>query len=442
MNKPLVQFHPKLPKLSSNERKVLELLIEAGKLITPIYELQENHAYPGSNFYPANVSKEEVEKAARKNPNILSPYTVVERQNGKLVPIPYHVKYEKLLKPIAKKLEQAASFTTNKELGSRLVKQAKTLLDGSYEEAQIYWMSMRPYILDINIGPIERYNDKLFFIKTAYQAWVGVMDEENTQKLVKYKDIILSARRKVLMPSEKVDYYDKVQIRVDDLVLLSGLISRTKFVGVNLPNDPTLMGKYGSEITIFEQNNELRNKDNLAIFNEIFSKEFRKQFTQQDLKMGSLYSTALHELAHTYIRYRDSEARLKDLFPIIDELGATVMGIKVCGSLLLKDIATPTQLESIMLAYMCRSFHNILNESNNPSKLHYTIGGAIYINYLIESGAVKKAGNISWPNFTKMFFAISELAAILERLLSMGTRKDAEGFIKKYGKLERLQRFS
>lgn len=442
MKKPLVLFNPKLPKLSKSEKQVLNLLIEAGKMITPIYEEQENHKLSWNNFYPHNVTKEEIEKAARSNPDILSPYTIVEKKNGQFVAIPYHEKYVRLLKPISEKLNQASQVADNKEFAKRLRTQAKALLDGSYEEASIYWMSMKPYKLDINIGPVERYDDQLFFIKTAYQAWVGVMDEENTKKLVQYKNVILSARRKTLMPSGKVDYYDKVQMRVDNLLLLSGLVARTKFVGVNLPNDPNLMERYGSEITIFSQTNQIRHKANMDIFNKIFSKEFRKQFTPKDLEMGSLSSTALHELAHTYIRYRDSETRLKDLFPIVDELGATVMGIKVCGSLLLKDIATPKQLESIMLAYMCRSFHNILNESESPSKLHYTIGGAIYINYLLESGAVQVATGVSWPNFTKMFYAISELAAILERLLSMGTRKDAEGFIKRYGKLEKVQRLS
>ncbi len=441
MSKPLILFKPNISKLTKNEKQVLDILVEAGKLIAPLYLLQENHQYPGANFYPKDVTKEEIEKAVKKDPTILSPYTVIERQNNKLVAVPYHVKYQKFLEPVVFKLQEAAQKTNNKEFAKRLQKQAEALLDGGYDEAAIYWMSMKPYKLDINIGPIERYNDQLFFVKTSYQAWVGVMDEENTKRIIKYKDIILSARRRVLMPSEKIYYYDKVQTRVDDLVLLSGLIARTLFVGVNLPNDPNLMNKYGSEITLFKQTNKIRNEKNLAIFNRIFSPEFRKLFSRQDLEEGSLYSTALHELAHTYLRYRDSEMRLKELFPIIDELGATIMGIKVCGSLFLKDIATTKQLESIMLAYLCRSFHNVLIDKDNKSKMHYILGGAIFINYLFETGAIKEAGGISWPNFTKMYVSIDELASVLERLLSQGTREDAEKFIEKYGETKKLHKF-
>ena len=52
MDKPLVEFKPKLSGLTANQRKVLNLLVEAAKLIVPIYELQENKKSLGANFYP------------------------------------------------------------------------------------------------------------------------------------------------------------------------------------------------------------------------------------------------------------------------------------------------------------------------------------------------------------------------------------------------------
>lgn len=442
VSKPILLFKPTLTLLSENENQVLELLVEAGKLIVPIYIAQENHDQLGANFYPKGISKEEIEKVAKKDPKIFSPYTVVEKINGKLVAIPYHVKYANLLKPIADKLIEAAKVTDNKEFARRLLIQAKALFNGSYDEATIAWMKMKPYVLDINIGPVERYDDKLFFTKTSYQAWVGVMDEGTTKRARQFRDIILSARKHSLMSSEQVDFYDKVQIRVDDLLLFSGLIARTVFLGVDVPNDPNLMEKYGSEITIFNQANEYRFKHEvLPAFNRIFSVSFRKLFSIKDIELGTLYSTILHELGHVYLRYRDSEKRLKDLFPIIDELSAYVTGLKVGGYLLLKDVTNTKQLESMMVAFLARSFEMVLYEKDNRSKYHYMLGGAIFINYLFENGAIQETGGVSWPNFTKMFFSLSELAVILDRILSCGTRADAESFIKKYGNIKKLQRF-
>src|SRR3989344_897061 len=413
MNKPILLFNPTLPLLSKNEREVLDLLIEAGKLIAPIYLEQENTNEPGANFYPQGVSREEIEKAARKDPAILSPFTVVEKIGGKLVAIPYHIKYAELLKPVADKLIEAAKLTDNKEFAKGLEIQAKALLDGSYDEATVSWINMKSYVLDINIGPVERYDDRLFFTKTSYQAWVGVMDEGNTKRAVKYRDIIFSARRKVLIPSEKVDFYEKVQIRVDDAILFSGLIARTQFVSVNLPNDPHFMEKYGSEITIFKQAAQFRSKQEvLPAFNKLFAPSFKKLFSLGDLELGTLYSSVLHELAHVYLRYRHSEQNLRDLFPIIYELAAYVTGIRVCGFLLLKDVASTKQLESIMVAFLARSFNMVLYENDNSAIYHYMIGGAIFINYLLENEAIQEQGGVSWPNFTKMFFSVSELASI------------------------------
>lgn len=440
---PIIIFDTKLPNLSVNERKVLDLLVEAAKLIVPVYKEQENRNLPGANFYPHDTTCEEIEKSAKKNLDILSPYTVVERKEGRLVAIPYHEKYAQLLKPVADKLVQAANVTENKEFAERLKVQAKALLDGSYEKAAISWMTMKRYILDINIGPVERYDDKLCFVKTAYQAWVGVIDQKDTERFDVYKEVILSTRRKVAMASENFDYYDKVQVRIDDILLFTGLIARTKFVGVNLPNDPALMEQYGSEITIFKQMHHTRFETALwPVFNEIFASEFKKQFTAHELELGSVYLTALHELAHTYLRYRDSEKRLRDLFPVIDELAASVMGIKVCGSLLLKDIASTQQLESIMLSFVTRAYNFVLNEENKSERAQYVMGGAILLNFLFESGAIKRAGGVSWPNFMKMFVSLDELMTILGRILARGKRSDAEALIKKYGSFKTFHKGS
>ena len=246
-----------------------------------------------------------------------------------------------------------------------------------------------------------------------------------------------------LMASEKVDYYDKVQTRVDNVVIFAGLIARAQFIGVNLPNDVTLMEKHGSEITIFKEISDFRFKTYVwPSFEKIFSKEFKKLFTTNGVSEGHLYAVVLHELAHTFLRYRNSEKNLQDLFPIIDELSASVMGIKVCGSLLLKDILTQKQLESIMVAFTARCFSMALWEKDDPAKYHYTMGATIFLNYLFETGAIKEAGGISWPNFTKMFVSLDELASVLERLLSQGNRADAEAFIRRYGDSKKLKKLT
>ncbi len=429
----VIQFKPKLPKLSKTEMKVLGLLIEVGELIAPLYLQQENQKFMGANFYPHDASKKEIEEAAKKNPDILSPYTIVERVNGKLVATPYHVKYVKLLEPIADKLNQTASITQNKEFGKILKLQAKALLTGFYEEAIIARLKAKPYILDIYIGPDDHHDDQMFFAKASYQVWVGIVDLKATKTFSQYKELILSVRRKALIPSQIIGNTKQVKTRVEDVVLFSGLLAKTKFVGVNSPSDLSFVEKHGLEIVLFKQVNEQRVREQIVpTFEKIFSKQFRESFSLEDLKRGNMDYIALHELAHSYLHFKNANENLQELFPVIRELAATALGIRVCGSLLLKDLVTTKQLESMIVAFLCRSFYLAEEMKTEKSMLNYTVGGVIFINFMLESEALRQSKGMNIPNFMKIFVSLQELSSILEKLLSSGTRNDAEFFVKKY----------
>lgn len=426
MNETLIEFNPKLPRLSKNESQVLKLLVEAAKLIAPIYLEQEKQAL-------IKIDSKELEAAAKKDSAFLSPYTVVEKINGKLVAIPYHIKYAELLEPVVERLEKAASLTDNREFKRALKVQAKVLLDGNYAEATITWLKMNPYILDISIGPSEYHSTQPFSIKASYQAWVGVINSEGTEQLGRYKDTILTTERKALVPHERINNLKNVKAKVDNLVLFAGLMAKTRFIGVNLPMDIDIVEKYGSEITLFKEANDLRiDEQVIPTFRKIFPKSFRDGFSREDLSKGNLSYVVIHELAHSYLYYRNAAATLKDLFVAIYELAATVLGFRMAGTLLLEDVITSKQLESMIIAYICRSYYLINKERKNKVLANPTIGSTIFINFLLESGALKQADSLVIPNFMKIFVSLQELSYILEHLLSVGTGKDAEILIKKY----------
>lgn len=435
---PLIEFKPKLPKLSKNESKVLQFLVEAGRLVTPLYQLQENKQFLGANFYPPDATKEEIQKAAEQEPLLLSPYTVIERIDGKLVAIPYHIKYKDLLKPIAAKLDQASGLTDSKEFSRLLKLQAKALLDGSYEDAISASIKTEAYVLDIYIGPLN-YFSRIFAGKAAYQAWVGVLDIEGTKRLNSYKKVVFNASRKALGANYRVENFDNVKAKTIDEVLLSGLMARSRFVGLSLPMDTDWIEKYGSEVTIFNQANNLRlEKQIIPTFNNIFSPAFKEGFSSEDLRRASLRYVALHELAHNYLYYKDSAKNLQNLYPVIYELTATLLGMRIAGSLLLKDRITSKQLESMIVAFVSRSFDLIKKSKENKFMINYALGGAIFINFMLESGAIKQKGGIAITNFAKIFLSLHELSYMLERLLSSGTKEDAEVLIEKYGQVDNI----
>ena len=430
-------------ELSQKEKVLFGKLISAAELITPLYLKQKNNKHPGANFYPYDATKEEIERAARKNPAILSPYTFVERDKaGKLIAIPYHLKFKKELKPISELLEEAADLSEDKNFSLYLRSRAKSLLDGSYEKSEIIWLKTEPVKFGFIIGPIERYLDKLFFKKCAYQSWVGLLDEEKTKEAEKFKNAILAGRRKILSGSEKAEI-SKLGVRVDRTAIFSGLIADFMFAGTNLPNDVRLMEKHGSNLTIFESSLESNFKGNrLSIFKAVFDKKFQKSYSEEDLYKGSLRCILLHEISHSLIRYRDAEERLKDLFPVFDELYAYILGIKGCGVLFLKGVMNQKELEAVLIMYICLNFACWLDSIKSPDKEHYTIGAAITQNFFLKEEAMREKGGISWPNFTKLFICIDELSRLLEYHLAVGSYEEAKDFIGEYSSFNVFKRFS
>lgn len=434
------KFKVDIKELSVKEKKLLKKLIESAELIAPLYLRQKNNKYPGANFYPPDATKEEIERAAKKNPAILNPYTFVERgKSGKLIAIPFHIKFKKELKPVAKLLIEAAKLSDNKNFARYLKSRANSLLNGNYEKSEIIWLKTEIFKFGFVIGPIERYLDKLFFKKCAYQSWVGILDEEKTKDAQRLKNLILTSRKKILPGSEKVDI-SKLTIRVDKTLIFSGLIADFMFTGTNLPNDVNLMEKYGSNLTIFETSLDEKFKNaHFPIFKAIFNKNFQKFYSKAELYLASLRCISLHEISHSLIRYRDTEERLKDLFPVFDELYAYILGIKNCGSLLLKGAMSQKELEAILIMHICRNFTWWLDSLKNPDVQHYVVGAAIAQNFFLKEGAIKETGGISWPDFAKLLICIDELCHSLEYYLALGDYNEAKKFVGEYSSFDIFQ---
>jgi len=125
-------------ELSQKEKVLFNKLISAAGLIASLYSKQKNNKYPGANFYPHDATKEEIEKAAKTTPAILSPYTFIERdKSGKLIAIPYHLKFKKELKEISKLLKEAASLSQDQNLKAYIRSRAEDLLTDNYDRSNV-----------------------------------------------------------------------------------------------------------------------------------------------------------------------------------------------------------------------------------------------------------------------------------------------------------------
>ena len=343
--KSIKKFKFDTKELSSKEKIVLEKLILAVELITSLYLKQKNEKYPGANFYPTDARKEEIKRAAKKNSAILSHYTFVERdERGVLRAIPYHVKFRKELKKIAEIIKEAAQLTNDANFAKYLRTQAQSLLTGNYEKSDILLLKSNPFRINFVVGPFEWYLDKLFAKKYAYQAWIGVFNKRESREAEKLVNTALSGQRKLLPGSKKINV-SKIRARVDKTIALSGLIAELLISSMNLPRNTKIIKKYGSEITVFEPVLRLRfKKYYLPIFREIFDKKFQKLYSLKTLYKGAFYYTLFDEISHSLIYYEDAEKRLGNLFYVIDEFFAGILGIRLLGRLFLKGTISQREL--------------------------------------------------------------------------------------------------
>ncbi len=281
--------------LTANERRMIPLLIEAGKAMDPIYWAQawgsrdsllaqvndpavrtfidinygpydrlDNYAAfvpevgsrpPGANLYPQDITKEEFEAEVAKGPaaradSLRSLYTLVRRDaDRRLYAIPYHVAFRAQNEIASAKLREAAQLAEDAGLKRYLELRAEALLNDDYQASDLAWMDMKNNTLDIIIGPIETYEDELFGYKAANESYVLIKDKAWSQRLSRYAALLPQLQRGIPV----ADRYKSETPGTDsdlnayDAIFYSGQSNAgSKTIAINLPNDEEVQLKKGT----------------------------------------------------------------------------------------------------------------------------------------------------------------------------------------------------
>ncbi|HSI89502.1 MAG TPA: hypothetical protein VK927_00225, partial [Adhaeribacter sp.] len=101
----------------------------------------------GANFYPANMTRAEFEKAPLKDKT--SQYTLLRRSpDGKLITVPYRTAYASQLKEASALLKKAANLADDPGLKKYLNLRAEALLTDNYQPSDLAWMDMKTNSID------------------------------------------------------------------------------------------------------------------------------------------------------------------------------------------------------------------------------------------------------------------------------------------------------
>jgi hypothetical protein len=257
----------------------------------------------GAAFYPADVTKEEFETAAKAAPDggasLRSPYTVVRRDSsGGLTAEPYHKAFAAASGRAAAHLREAAALADDKGLERYLELRARALETDDYQPSDLAWMDMKSNGVDIVIGPIETYDDGLFGYKAAHESLVLVKDREWSARLGRYARLLPGLQRELPVP----EAYKREKPGTDsdlnayDAVFYSGQANAgSKPIAINLPNDEQVQLRKGTRR--LQVKNAMRAKFDrilVPIADELIVEEQRRH-----IQFDAFFANVMfHEVAH------------------------------------------------------------------------------------------------------------------------------------------------
>jgi hypothetical protein len=273
----------------------------------PWDRLDDNHPFVDgvgpkpdvANFYPRDVTREEVEQAAAGDPAITAPYTMVRRgEDGQLTAIPYSDFFAEEYELAADKLRAAAELAEDAGLKKYLTLRADALLSDDYYPSDLAWMDMKDNVLDVVIGPIENYEDRLLGAKTANEAYVLVKDTEWSARLSKYAALLPALQAGLPVPDEykQDEAGSDSDLNAYDVLYYAGDCNAgSKTIAINLPNDERVQEAKGSRR--LQLKNAIRAKFDkilVPIAGELIGEDQRSHVTF-DAFFGN---TMFHEVAH------------------------------------------------------------------------------------------------------------------------------------------------
>jgi hypothetical protein len=396
-----------------------------------------------ANFYPAGATKSEVEawmKAlpAAERDKAIGFFTTIRRDaGGKLVAVPYSLEYQGELAQAAALLREAASLTKQPTLKTFLEKRAEAFISNDYYASDVAWMELDASI-EPTIGPYETYEDEWFGYKAAFEAFITLRDDVETNKLTRFAGELQDIENN--LPIEPKFRNPKLgalaPIRVVNTIFSSGDGNRgVQTAAFNLPNDERVIKEKGSKRVMLKNNQEAKFKVVLVPI----SKVALAAKDQGDVAFDAFFTHILmHELMHGLGPHDISVAgrattvrqELKDTYAAIEEAKADISGLFALQFLVDRGKLEKKYEQTMYTTFLASCFRSIrfgVNEAHGR-------GIAIQLNYFLDKGGVTVAADGTFAvNPAKIRQNVSDLTRDIMTMQAVGDYAAAQQMIKSLG---------
>jgi hypothetical protein len=479
-----VRLTTDLGKLSENERRMIPLLIEAARSMDAIFwrqaygnrdsllrsianpaiqryaeinygpwdRLNDNAPFvegvgpkpKGAGFYPPDMTKEELEAAAKRSPAagraLRSQYTVVRRDSaGGLVAIPYHEAYADQVAPAVTRLEQAARLAEDAGLRRYLELRARALETDEYQPSDLAWLDMKDNTIDVVIGPIENYEDQLFGYKTSNETFVLIKDKDWSARLARYAAMLPGLQRELPVPGpykREKPGSDSDLNAYDALYYAGDANAGSKTIAINLPNDEQVQLRKGTRR--LQLKNAMRAKFDkilVPIADELIVKDQRRH-----INFDAFFSNVMfHEVAHGLGIKNTLNGRgtvreaLKEQHGALEEGKADVLGLYMITKLHQRGELQGQKVDDNYVTFLASIFRSIRFGASSA----HGRANAAQLSFFQERGAFSRdsADGRYRVDLPKMRAAVDALAEQILRFQGDGDYAGVTRFMEERGKL-------
>ncbi|MGK7296543.1 MAG: dipeptidyl-peptidase 3 family protein, partial [Candidatus Wenzhouxiangella sp. M2_3B_020] len=425
-----VELKAGLDHLSADQREMLRLMIEAGRIMDALFwrqsfgdpepllsalddeavrdfarinygpwdRLNGNEPFlsgygekpPGAQFYPADMSRDEYREWEHPDKN--NPYSLVRRDaDGNLVLVPYHQAFGAPLIRAADLLREAAELAESDAFAEYLRLRADALTSGDYRASDMAWMDVRDNDIELVIGPIESYEDQLFGTRTAFEAFVLIKDRAWSKRLARFAALLPELQRGLPVPDEykAEEPGTDADLNAYDAIYYAGDANAgAKTIAINLPNDERVQLEKGTRR--LQLKNAMRAKFDaiLVPIAELLIAEDQ----QDDITFDAFFANVMfHEVAHGLgIKYTVDDGRpvreaLAEHQSAIEEGKADVLGLHM-----IKQMAAMDEWDGDLADHYATFLAGIFRSTRFGASSAHGRANMVAFNWFLEQGAFER----------------------------------------------------
>jgi hypothetical protein len=396
----------------------------------------------GANFYPVDMSKEEFEEWIKDNPAdekaFTSEFTIIRRDNGKLVAIPYSEYFKDKLTVASNLLKEASEYSDNPSLKKYLLSRANAFLSNDYYQSDMDWMDLKDHNIEVVIGPYEVYEDAMFNYKAAFESFVTIKDPVESKKLEVFAKYLNDIEKNLPLDDKHKNYTrgSESPIVVANEVFTAGdTKAGVQTLAFNLPNDERVRQAKGSKKVMLKNVHEAKFEKLLKPIAEIVLEPEQLKSVTFDAFFNH---TLMHEMSHGvgpgFIKVNgkatEVKKELKETYSTIEECKADILGMYNNIFMIEKGVYPKESENQVWVTFLAGAFRSMrfgIGEAHGG-------GNAIIYNYLLENGGYvyNEATQKVKVDFVKIYPALKELCNLVLTIQAEGNYLGAKDLIAKY----------